>query len=213
MDSAFGEVALCDWLNDRGYLYTMGANKQTCTSWLWKEMVRGLCKGQGRVMKNKSGIIASLFVDNEVHTVYSNAWNQKTLTNQSEESSKFDSGNSSELEKSIDHEMSESDREDDCDAEVTVEKILERRKKGTGWWYYKTVFSDKDVKWIPFDNFVDTTSVSSAFIQFASKEDWMEGLRAYSKAALMEIAQNNGLRRCVYLKLNLLKWKLAISLF
>ena len=74
MDAAFGSKRVCNALTEKGYLYTIGANKQTATPWLWPYMAHDLCNGEGRVLKNKDGIFASLFCDNDQHTVYTNSW-------------------------------------------------------------------------------------------------------------------------------------------
>lgn len=75
---------------------------------------------------------------------------------------------------------------------MSVEKILGRRTQ-EGQVEYQTLFSDGDKVWVPFENFVDPDQISSAFIRFASIEDWKTGFSGFTQKELKRMAKSNGI--------------------
>lgn len=176
----------------------MSVNQQNQTRWLWSEMSKNICKGEGRVMMNKDGVVASLFSDSKNHTVYSNSWKKTSSNRPTIQQSEAKSDHQNSQNESSESE-SESDRSGDEKegAEWEVKKILERKKEGKGY-KYKTLWSTEETTWEIFSSFVDEERFSQPFFQFATETDWNCGLVTFSQQKLKCIATFLGLSRCMY---------------
>lgn len=184
----------------------MGANRQTQCNWLWPFMESGLCKGEGRVLMNNDGVVASLFSDNKCHTVFSNSWTQQGKNNDklselSEESRNMIDNGDDDDDDNDDNESSESEEgkeqeENDLQKEWVVEKI-QNRKDRAGTIYYQTLWSSTEVTWENFSSFVDEGQISQAFLQFANQGDWITGLNSFTVDTLRKICNMIGKSRCM----------------
>lgn len=197
LDAAFGSLDLGKFYSDAGYLYTMSVNKQSQTRWLWAEMSKNICTGEGRVMMNKNGVVASLFSDSKNHTVYTNSWKIA--------SSNDDSGQISSSESRSDRSESEGDEKESGDdiseghegAEVVVKKILEKRGAGPTA-KYRTQWATDEITWETFSSFVDEDRFCQPFFQFATEADWKDGLQTFPQLKLKNMAIFLGVARSMY---------------
>lgn len=197
LDAAFGSLDLGKFYSDAGYLYTMSVNKQNQTRWLWAEMSKNICTGEGRVMMNKNGVVASLFSDSKNHTVYSNSWKIA--------SSNDDSGQISSSESRSDRSESEGDENESGDdiseghegAEAVVKKILEKRGAGPTA-KYRTQWATDEITWETFSSFVDEDRFAQPFFQFATEADWKDGLQTFTQPKLKNMANFLGVARSMY---------------
>ena len=125
-------------------MFTMGINRARKEGWIFEQMGRHLCRGEGRVMGDKNGVLASIFYDNKMHSVITNAWkkqqqkgddrynrnNEETVISMEERES--ESGIDSESEGGQEYE----EREDETDhpgAEWAISKIWQGRKNQEGF--------------------------------------------------------------------------------
>lgn len=195
MDAAFGSLELGIFFTEQGYLWTMSVNKQTQTKWLWEEMAKNICKGEGRVMMNKDGVVASLFSDNSNHTVYSNSWKkQAPADSQLLQNRPNDSNNSNESDDSDLETTAQEHRNEHQGAEWEVSKILDRKLRGNIL-VYNTLWSTEETTWEIFSSFIDEDRFSQAFLQFANERDWMVGFSGFKLEKLKKICTFLGISR------------------
>jgi hypothetical protein len=96
LDAAFGSLELGKFLHNKGYIYTMGVNTGNQNKLPWDEMKKGLAYQEGRVMKNKDGVLASIFMDNKHHTVFTTGWEMDEEEQEEEEENEEENKKSSE---------------------------------------------------------------------------------------------------------------------
>lgn len=207
LDAAFGSLQLGEKFQEANFLFTMGVNRARKEGWLFGLMEKHLCKGEGRVMVNKDKIKASVFFDNKMHCVITNAWKENggdddEMSEESEESE--------ENEDEIDEEESNNNGDDDDNddnnegndvedhpgAEWEIIEVNKRMMKGKIT-YFNVLWSTEEETWEIFSSFVDETRVSQAFLQFANESDWNEGLNKWNVEKLKKlcISLGDGLSR------------------
>lgn len=206
LDAAFGSQKLGKFLSDHGYLYTMGVNRHIQDKWLWEEMKSGLCRGEGRVMLNNSGMIASLYYDNEDHSVFTNSWQKKTNIVTLHQGTDSHNASSSSEESSEEEDNNGSDNISEL--EESVRNIIKRKQSGNRI-LYKVAWSRGDTTWEPFSAFVDSDKICQEFIQYATEVDWRTGFALYKTDELKEIAKSLPVSRCMYVALSLLNYQAA----
>ena len=75
------------------------------------------------------------------------------------------------------------------------EVIKSKKKKKTNTLQYKTKWSTGEYTWETFPSFIDTDRLCTPFVNFAKKEDWIQGLSPWSKPRLQELCKSHGFSR------------------
>jgi hypothetical protein len=127
LDAAFGSMDQALQLKKMGFCFTMGMNRGNQLPWLWPFMEDDLCKGEGRVMMNKDGILASIHMDNKAHTVLTNSW--KVLANRRDDDDDDDDDGDDDDDNDDVSDDEDKDK-DGPDKEWKVSKLDGRKMKG-----------------------------------------------------------------------------------
>lgn len=196
LDAAFGSLSLGSTLTELGFLWSMGANRGTQLPWIWPCMENNLCKGEGRVMMNKDGVIANLFLDNKAHTLFTNSWQ---LTGVEEVMSEGEHSESKEESSDKTDVRSEGEvqrgKEKDLRSEEWEVTSIDERKVRNHRVLYKTCWSGDVYTWEPFGSFVDLDRISAIFLTFSDANDWRNGFKGFNTDKLKAMCNSVGISR------------------
>ena len=211
LDAAFGSLQLGSYLSSKGFLWTMGVNTYSQEKWIWDNLKAFLIKGEGRVIINREGVLASIFLDNKAHAVFSNSWIKRENTGQEEEllaelesDEEIDKDEDEKNDSDNDKRGSSSDGEQVQDKHEGAEWVvtrIEARKQQKGIWKYKTIWSTDEVTWETFGSFIDLGVVSQEFLQFANENDWKCGFQSWSMQKIKDFCSKMGISRSMYTSL------------
>jgi hypothetical protein len=202
LDAAFGGLDLAKFLQTEGFTFLISVNQHVQNKFFWAEMKYALANGQGRVMVNRDDIIASIFFDNNFHTVLTNNWyldensgNNTIMIDQVDDEICLSLSNNSSIEDSTSSSISDEGENDHPGVvEYAVDRIL-CRKKISDYYHYQTLWSTGETTHVPFSCFVDEDRVSLAFIQYAVESDWNTGFQHFTKLKLQRICTFRGISK------------------
>ena len=115
-------------LLNRGFTFTMGINRSRKDGWIFDQMERFLSRGEGRVLLNKDGVAASLFYDNKMHAVITNAWKIETVNDGVESNIEEECESKSE-----DNDIDMSKSNNKSVEEVNIVQWEQEEHPGTEW--------------------------------------------------------------------------------
>ena len=139
----------------------------------------------------ENGVAASVFCDEGLHCTYTTNVIQNASNSTSSSSSSSSSSSTSNTNVSSDSVL-EADMEE---PEWWVEEILEKRKKKSGVYKYRTKWSTGEITWETFSCFIDVDRLCTPFLKFVNQDDWKQGLSSWSKARLQELCKTHGFSR------------------
>lgn len=183
-DTAFGSQEFALLCKTKGHGVVCSVNTGVQDPWLWKWIKWNLSKNEGRVLLNDNGVAASIYCDEGLHCVYTT----NILLQQSNTSSSSTSSTPTTFSSLL-------VPDDDTEPEWWVEEILEVKKKKSNSYKYKTKWSTGETTWETFPSFVDVDRLCTPFVNFAKRENWVQGLSEWSKPRLQELCKAHGFSR------------------
>lgn len=166
-DAAFGCDDVISQCQDYGIHVTASMNSHH-NKHFWDWMKFDLGTKEGRVLKKKNGVFASIFNDTKFHCVYTTnvQVEDETIPKQSE------------------------------DSEWSVSSILGRKKDKNGSCRYHVLWSTNEKTWENFDCFV-FPSINQPFLEFINQRDLDIGLGKWNVAKLQRCCKENGWSKCM----------------